>query len=86
VVTKSKIVVIATVAALCYAEPVFAQSFNRTEGTGNELPSYYDSNGGFHAGIAPQNTPSLYAFASGRHAVSGSRAMAQIGRQRHHLY
>jgi hypothetical protein len=27
VVTKSKIVVIATVAALGYAEPVFAQSF-----------------------------------------------------------
>ena len=83
-VTKSKIVVIATIAALSYAEPVFAQSFNRTEGTGNVLPDYYDSNGGLHAGIAPQNTPSLYSFASG--AVSGSRAMAQIGRQRHHLY
>ena len=65
-VTKSKIVVIATIAALSYAGPVFAQSFNRTEGTGNELSSYYDSNGGLHAGIAPQNTRGLYAFASVR--------------------
>ena len=60
-VTKSKIVVIVTIAALSYAGPVFAQSFNRADGTGN---------GGLHAGIAPQNTPGLYAFASGRHAVS----------------
>jgi hypothetical protein len=72
VVTKSKIVVNATIVALSYAGPVFAQSFNRSDGTGNELPSYYDSAGGLHAG--------------GRHAVSGSRALAQIGRQRHHLY
>ena len=79
-VTKSKIVVIAVIAALSYAAPVFAQSFNRTEGTGNELPSYYDSNGGLHAGIAPQNTSSLYAFASVRHAISGSRALARVGR------
>ena len=79
-VTKSKIVVIAVIAASSYAAPVFAQSFNRTEGTGNELPSYYDSNGGLHAGIAPQNTRSLYAFASVRHAISGSRALARVGR------
>jgi hypothetical protein len=64
---------------------VFAQSFNRTEGTGNELPSYYDSNGGLHAGIAPQIKRNLYAFASVRHSISGSRALAQVGRQRHHL-
>jgi hypothetical protein len=85
VVSKLKIVVIAAIAALSYAVPVFAQSFNRAEGTGNELPSYYDSNGGLHAGIAPQNTRSLYAFASVRHAISGSRALVHVGRQRHHL-
>jgi hypothetical protein len=77
VVAKSKIVVIAAIAALSYAAPVFAQSFNRTEGTGNELP--YDSNGGPHAGIAPQNTRGLYAFASGRLAISGSRAAGPAG-------
>jgi hypothetical protein len=76
---------LSAIAALSYAAPVFAQSFNRTEGTCNELPSYYDSNGGLHAGIAPQNTSNLYAFASGSHAISGSRALAQIGRQRHQL-
>lgn len=70
----------------CLLNRSIVQSFNRAAGTGNELSSYYDSDGGLHAGIAPQNTPGLYAFASGRHAVSGSRALAQIGRQRHHLY
>lgn len=79
-VTKSKIVVLAIIAASSYAAPVFAQSFNRTEGTGNDLPSYYDSNGGLHAGIAPQNTRGLYAFASVRHAISGSRAAARVDR------
>jgi hypothetical protein len=80
VVTKSKIVVLAVIAASSYAAPVFAQSFNRTEGTGNELPSYYDSNGGLHAGITPQNTRGLYAFASVRHAIFGSRAAPQVSR------
>jgi hypothetical protein len=80
VVTKSKIVVLAVIAASSCAAPVFAQSFNRTEATGNELPSYYDSNGGLHAGITPQNTRGLYAFASVRHPISGSRAAPQVGR------
>jgi hypothetical protein len=84
VVTKSIIIVITTIAALS-AAPIFAQSFNRTEGTGNSLPSYYDTNGGLHVGIASQNTRSLYAFGSVRHAFSGSRALAQMGRQRHYL-
>jgi hypothetical protein len=34
------------------ASPASAQSFNRVDGTGNVLPSYYDSQGGLHAGIA----------------------------------
>jgi hypothetical protein len=85
VVTKSKIVVIAVIAASSYAAPAFAQSFNRTEGTGNDLPSYYDSNGGLHSGIAPQNTRGIYAFASVRHAISGSPAAPWVGRHRHQL-
>lgn len=82
--TKSKIVLIVATVALNHAEPVLAQSFNRTEGTGNSLPSYYDSNGGLHTGVAPQNTGSLYALARGRYAVSGSRARSQVGRQHDH--
>ncbi len=68
-VPKSRILFVATIVALSHAEPVCAQSFNRTEGTGNELPSYFDSSGGFHAGNAPQYERSRYAFAGGRHAI-----------------
>ena len=52
--TRSKLVVAAAVAILGLVTPAFAQSFNRSDGTGNELPSYYDRSGGLHAGIAPQ--------------------------------
>ena len=54
--TKKKIAVIAAIAALSYASPALAQSFNRSDGTGNELPSYYDSQRGLHAGITDQIT------------------------------
>ena len=80
-----EIVVIAAIAALSYAAPVFAQSFNRTEGTGNELPSYYDQNGGLHAGIAPQHNQivvrrsGLNAFASVGRGVSSSDTPANTG-------
>ena len=68
--TRSNFVVAAAIAMIGLASPASAQSFNRTEGTGNSLPSYYDSQGGFHAGIAPQQIQiaahrgALYAFAS----------------------
>jgi hypothetical protein len=52
--TRSKFVVAAVIAILGLATPAFAQSFNRSDGTGNELPSYYDRGGGLHAGIVPQ--------------------------------
>jgi hypothetical protein len=74
--TRSKLIVAAAIATLGLASPAFAQSFNRPDGTGNELPSYYDSQGGLHAGVAPaqQNLiaarPSgLNAFASVRHGA-----------------
>ena len=52
--SRSKFIVAAAIVILGLASPAFAQSFNRSDGTGNELPSYYDSSGGLHAGIAPQ--------------------------------
>jgi hypothetical protein len=59
--TRSKFVVATAIAILGLATPAFAQSFNRSDGTGNrsdgtgnELPSYYDRSGGLHAGIVPQ--------------------------------
>ncbi len=79
-VTKSKIVVFAAVLGMVSASPALAQSFNRTEGTGNSLPMYYDSQGGEHCGrlaactgIAPQEIQ----IAADR---SGLNAFASIGR------
>jgi hypothetical protein len=73
-VTKSKIALIAAIAALSCASPALAQSFNRSEGTGNELPSYYDSQGGLHTGIA--------AVQHNQTGVrrSGLNAFASVGR------
>ena len=78
--TKSKIAVIAAVLGMVSASPALAQSFNRTEGTGNALPMYYDSQGGEHCGrlaactgIAPQQIQ----IAARR---SGLNAFASIGR------
>jgi hypothetical protein len=44
--TRSKFIVAAAIAVLGLASPASAQSFNRPEGTGNSLASYYDSQGG----------------------------------------
>jgi hypothetical protein len=49
----SKLIATAVVATLSFASSGFAQSFNRADGTGNELPAYYDNAGGLHAGVAP---------------------------------
>ncbi len=70
--TKSKFIVAAAIVMIGLASPASAQSFNRPEGTGNELPSYYDSQGGLHLGIATQQIQiaahhgALYASASRR--------------------
>jgi hypothetical protein len=59
--TRSKFIMAAAIAVLGLASPASAQSYNRTEGSGNSLPMYYDSQGGQHCGrlsactgIAPQ--------------------------------
>jgi hypothetical protein len=48
--TRSKFIVAAAIAVLGLASPASAQSFNRPEGTGNSLPSYFDSQGGLDFG------------------------------------
>ena len=84
-VTRSKIAVITAIAALSCASPALAQSFNRSDGTGNELPSYYDSQGGLHVGM-PSEQPQivahrsgLSAFASVSRGVSSSDTPANTG-------
>jgi hypothetical protein len=77
---KSKIAVIAAVLGMVSASPAFAQSYNRTEGTGNSLPSYYDSQGGQHCGRLAACTgipPQQIQIAARR---SGLNAFASIGR------
>jgi hypothetical protein len=51
--TKLRLTVAAAMAVLGLASPASAQSFNRSDGTGNELHSYYDSQGGLHPGLPP---------------------------------
>lgn len=71
-VTKAKIALIAAT-TLSFASPALAQSYDSNWGTGNQLPSYYDSNGGLHAGNEPVQS---------RVAVhrSGLNAFASVGR------
>jgi hypothetical protein len=71
--TRSKLIVAAAIATLGLASPASAQSFNRPDGTGNELPSYYDSQGGLHAGIAPAQQNLTAARRSGRNAFASVR-------------
>jgi hypothetical protein len=70
-VTKSKIAVIAAVLGVLSASPAFAQSFDASDGTGNETPTYYGPNGGLHMGIAPHNQIAAHR--------SGLNAFASIG-------
>ena len=49
-INKSKLAVIAAVLAAGVASPAFAQSFDPTDGTGNDLPAYYGPRGGLHHG------------------------------------
>jgi len=84
-VRKSKIAIVTAVLGLISASPALAQSFTASNGTGNELPSYYDQNGALHAGIAPQHNQTathrsgLNAFASVGRVVSGSDSPTATG-------
>jgi hypothetical protein len=77
--TKSKLIAAATIAALGLAGPAFAQSFNRPEGTGNSLPSYYDGSGGLHVGMAPQQNQ-IAAHRSGQSAFASVPRAAGVKR------
>jgi hypothetical protein len=74
--TRSKFIVAAAIAVLGLASPASAQSYNRTEGSGNSLPMSYDSQGGQHCGrlaactgIAPQQIQ-IAAHRSGLNALA----------------
>ena len=44
-IKTSKLALIAVLAAMSVASPAFAQSFNKADGTGNELPFAYGPGG-----------------------------------------
>lgn len=73
--TKSTLIAAVAVATISIASPAFAQSFNRSDGTGNELPSYYDRDGGLHLGAAPRESNTQIAVKRG-----GLNAFAQTRR------
>jgi len=75
--------VAAAIAVLGLASPAAAQSFNRPEGTGNELPSYYDNQGGLHAGIAPQQIQ-IAAHRNSMNAFASVPQGAAAGKQQNH--
>jgi hypothetical protein len=88
--TRSKFAVAAAIAVLGLASPASAQSYNRTEGSGNLLPMYYDSQGGQHCsrqaactGIAPQqiqitaDRSGLNAFASVPRGLKRTKTSAE---------
>jgi hypothetical protein len=55
-INKSKLALIAVLAVMSAASPALAQSFNKGDGTGNELPFAYGPNGTKPAWtVAPQN-------------------------------
>jgi hypothetical protein len=75
---KSKLTVIATVAAISLASPAFAQSFNKGDGTGNELPFAYGPDGAKPAWtVAPQNEQIAV-----RQSNAGKVAVRQKGQDR----
>lgn len=79
-INKSKLLVIATVAAMSMASPALAQSFNPRDGSGNVMPFSYGE-GGAKAPwtAAPQNNQipapqigrGLYNYAGPQSKLSG---------------
>jgi hypothetical protein len=72
---RSLLIATAAVAALALASPASAQSFSRSYGTGNNIPSYYDKDGGLVVGDAPQAVRGVLAGRGlyAHHALPGGR-------------
>ena len=75
-INTSKLALIAVLAAMSVASPAFAQSFNKSDGTGNELPFAYGPGGTKPAWtVAPQNEQ-----VAARQGNAGKVAVRQTGR------
>jgi hypothetical protein len=77
-INTSKLALIAVLAAMSVASPAFAQSFNKGDGTGNELPFAYGPGGTKPAWtVAPQNEQ-----IAARPSNAGKIAVRQTGHDR----
>ena len=77
-INASKLALIAVLAAMSVASPAMAQSFNKGDGTGNELPFAYGPNGTKPAWtVAPQNEQ-----VAARQSNAGKVAVRQTGHAR----
>jgi hypothetical protein len=77
-INTSKLALIAVLAAMSVASPAFAQSFNKSDGTGNELPFAYGPGGTKPAWtVAPENQQVV-----GQPSNAGKVAVRQTGHAR----
>ena len=75
-INTSKLALIAVLAAMSVASPAFAQSFNKGDGTGNNLSFAYGPNGTKPAWtVAPENDQ-----IAARQSNAGKVAVRQTGR------
>jgi|SRR5579862_2177500 len=75
-INKSKLALIAVLAAMSVASPALAQSFNKSDGTGNELPFAYGPNGTKPAWTVAPETEQVAV----RQGNTGKIAVRQTGR------
>ena len=77
-INKSKLALIAALVAMSAASPALAQSFNKGDGTGNNLPFTYGQNGTKPAWtVAPES-----AQTAARQSNAGKVAVHQNGHAR----
>ena len=75
-INTSKLALIAVVAAMSVASPAFAQSFDRSSGTGNELPFAYGPGGTKPTWTVPPQNEHVAV----RESNTGKVAVRQTGR------
>ena len=72
-INRAKFALIGAVAAVLFASPVLAQSFNEDDGTGNVLPlSSQSENASHHAAVYAARRNGMNSFAMEPRARSGS--------------
>jgi hypothetical protein len=72
--TKSTLIAAVAVATISIASPALAQAPSNGWGTGNVMPSYYDSDGSLHMGAAPSERNARIALRrNGQNASAQAR-------------